>query len=68
FRYYPESERLAAVVPDTPPIATAQELVRLALAAGGADNVTVAVLTWPPPGPAGAPEQQQETEQESQEQ
>jgi serine/threonine protein phosphatase PrpC len=48
FRYRPEAAELAASTPDRAALATAQALVRLALDAGGQDNVTVAVLPFPP--------------------
>jgi serine/threonine protein phosphatase PrpC len=48
FRYRPEAADLAASTPRTGPLETAQTLVRLALDAGGADNIAVAVLRHPP--------------------
>lgn len=48
FRYRPDPAALAAAAPRTAPLDTAQQLVRLALDEGGADNVTVAVLHYPP--------------------
>jgi PPM family protein phosphatase len=54
FRYYPEPADVAALLTDAPPLALARQLVRHALDAGGADNVSVAVLPWPP-----APNQEQ---------
>jgi PPM family protein phosphatase len=61
YRYYPEPADVAALLTDAPPLALAQQLVRHALDAGGADNVSVAVLPWPPaaPAPAAAPKQEQ---------
>jgi serine/threonine protein phosphatase PrpC len=55
FRYYPEPAQLAAVVPDAEPAAVASALVQLALDAGGADNVTVAVVPWSPPDASTTP-------------
>ncbi len=53
FRYRPEAAELAgAAPPRTPPatpLDTARDLVRLALDAGGGDNVTVVLLPFPPP-------------------
>jgi serine/threonine protein phosphatase PrpC len=51
FRYRPAAADLAASTPNDPPLATAQALVRLALDAGGQDNIAVAVLTYPPGTP-----------------
>jgi PPM family protein phosphatase len=48
FRYRPEATALAAATPKTGPLETAQVLVQLALDAGGADNIAVAVLRYPP--------------------
>jgi serine/threonine protein phosphatase PrpC len=48
FRYRPEPADLAAATPRGPALATAGSLVRLALGEGGADNVTVVVLNYPP--------------------
>jgi serine/threonine protein phosphatase PrpC len=48
YRYVPEPAQLAAATPDGRPIEVASALVRLALDAGGQDNVTVAVLPYPP--------------------
>jgi len=48
FRYRPEAAALAAVTPDKPPLETARDLVAFALDAGGHDNITAVVLTYPP--------------------
>jgi serine/threonine protein phosphatase PrpC len=48
YRYVPAPAQLAAATPDGRPIEVASALVRLALDAGGQDNVTVAVLPYPP--------------------
>jgi serine/threonine protein phosphatase PrpC len=44
WNYYPEAARLAAVLPDADPLTAARHLVRLALDAGGRDNITVVVI------------------------
>jgi serine/threonine protein phosphatase PrpC len=52
FRYLPTAAELAAAAVQDPPgtpLALAQMLVRLALDAGGQDNVSVAVLPFPAP-------------------
>jgi serine/threonine protein phosphatase PrpC len=49
FRYRPGPAELAAATPPGAPLDTARSLVRLALDAGGQDNVTVAVLPYPAP-------------------
>jgi serine/threonine protein phosphatase PrpC len=50
WNYLPDATDLAAAVPDAAarPLAAAQKLVRTALDAGGRDNVTVAVIPFPP--------------------
>jgi serine/threonine protein phosphatase PrpC len=48
YRYVPQPGQLADVTPTGPPIEVASALVRFALEAGGQDNVTVAVLPYPP--------------------
>jgi serine/threonine protein phosphatase PrpC len=48
YRYASEPDELAAVTPAGRPIDVASALVRLALDAGGQDNVTVVVLPYPP--------------------
>jgi len=48
FRYRPEPDDLAAATPAGPALSTAQTLVALALAAGGEDNISVAVVPFPP--------------------
>lgn len=48
YRYVPEPAELAAATPSGSPIEAASTLVRLALDAGGQDNVTVVVLPYPP--------------------
>ena len=48
FRYRPEPDDLAAATPAGPALATAQSLVTLALEAGGEDNISVAVVPYPP--------------------
>jgi len=48
FRYRPDPADLAASTPRVGPLETAQTLVRLALDAGGVDNIAVAVLRHPP--------------------
>jgi len=53
FRYKPGAAELAASTPRTGPLETAQTLVRLALDAGGVDNIAVAVLRHPP-SPSGS--------------
>jgi PPM family protein phosphatase len=62
FRYRPDAAELAAATECLPPLATAQALVRLALDAGGSDNVTAAIVPYPPenadpPGDADPPEE-----------
>jgi serine/threonine protein phosphatase PrpC len=49
FRYRPNPVDLAAATPTGTPIEVARALVDLALAAGGEDNVSVAVLPFPAP-------------------
>jgi serine/threonine protein phosphatase PrpC len=49
FRYRPNPVDLAAATPSGTPIDVARALVDLALAAGGEDNVSVAVLPFPAP-------------------
>jgi serine/threonine protein phosphatase PrpC len=51
FRYRPAATDLAASTPRVGPLETAQRLVRLALDAGGVDNIAVAVLAHPPTSP-----------------
>ncbi len=53
-RYRPVVADLAAAAPAGRPLATARHLVQLALDEGGDDNVTVAVLHYPPPLHEGA--------------
>ena len=48
YRYVPQPDQLAQVTPVGRPIDVASALVRLALDAGGHDNVTVVVLPYPP--------------------
>ncbi len=52
WNYLPEAHTLAAAVPDVTkePMTAARTLVRLALDAGGHDNVTVIVIPFPPEG------------------
>jgi serine/threonine protein phosphatase PrpC len=49
FRYRPDPAELASATPSGTPIDVARALVALALAAGGEDNVSVAVLPFPAP-------------------
>lgn len=59
WNYLPAAEQLAAAVPDAAadPVGAARTLVRTALDAGGRDNITVAVIPFPPlrPGPYHSP-------------
>jgi serine/threonine protein phosphatase PrpC len=48
YRYVPQPDQLADATPAGTPIDVASALVRLALQAGGQDNVTVVVLPYPP--------------------
>jgi len=48
YRYLPEPDDLASATPAGRPIDVASALVRLAVDAGGQDNVTVVVLPYPP--------------------
>jgi serine/threonine protein phosphatase PrpC len=48
FKYRPEPADLAAATPRLRPLETVRALVRLALDAGGADNISAAVLPYPP--------------------
>lgn len=48
WNYYPEPSALAAVALNATPRAAAQRLVRLALEAGGHDNITVVVIPFGP--------------------
>jgi PPM family protein phosphatase len=48
YRYAAEADELAAATPVGNPIDVARRLVQFALDAGGGDNVTVIVLTYPP--------------------
>lgn len=48
YRYVPQPDQLADATPAGPPVEVASTLVRLALEAGGQDNVTVVVLPYPP--------------------
>jgi serine/threonine protein phosphatase PrpC len=49
FKYRPEPTELAATTPQLRPLETAQALIAFALEAGGADNISAAVLPYPPP-------------------
>jgi serine/threonine protein phosphatase PrpC len=49
FRYRPDPVELAAATPTGTPMEVARALVELALAAGGEDNVSVAVIPFPAP-------------------
>ena len=49
FRYRPDPADLAAATPAGTPLEVARALVELALAAGGEDNISVAVLPFPCP-------------------
>lgn len=58
WNYADAAEAMAARVPDearTAPLPSAQQLVRFALDSGGHDNVTVAVIPFPPRGVPTAP-------------
>lgn len=48
YRYVPQPDQFADATPAGTPIDVASALVRLALQAGGQDNVTVVVLPYPP--------------------
>jgi PPM family protein phosphatase len=48
YRYVPQPDQLAGATLAGTPIDVASALVRLALHAGGQDNVTVVVLPYPP--------------------
>jgi PPM family protein phosphatase len=49
FKYRPDPTALAATTPALRPLPTAQALIAFALEAGGADNISAAVLPYPPP-------------------
>lgn len=53
WNYLPDAGQLAAAVPDagTTPLAAARDLVRVALQAGGHDNITVVLIPAAPPEP-----------------
>jgi serine/threonine protein phosphatase PrpC len=46
WNYYPEATRLASVMPAADPLTAARHLVRLAVDAGGRDNITVMVIPF----------------------
>ncbi|WP_214417315.1 PP2C family serine/threonine-protein phosphatase [Sphaerisporangium fuscum] len=46
WNYYPEPEALAAPALNDPPLTAARRLVRMAIEAGGHDNITVAVVPF----------------------
>ncbi|GAA4628065.1 hypothetical protein GCM10023196_042890 [Actinoallomurus vinaceus] len=46
WNYYPEATRLASILPAADPLTGARHLVRLALDAGGRDNITVVVIPF----------------------
>jgi serine/threonine protein phosphatase PrpC len=48
FKYRPDPAELAAATPRLRPLETVQALIKLALDAGGADNISAAVLPFPP--------------------
>ena len=48
YKYRPDADQLAALAPRDAPLPTAAALVRFALDCGGADNITVALLPFPP--------------------
>jgi serine/threonine protein phosphatase PrpC len=50
WNHLPEPADLANAIPnDTPPLEAAHALVRIALDGGGQDNITVALIPFPPP-------------------
>jgi serine/threonine protein phosphatase PrpC len=51
WNYLPDADQLAAAVPDagTMPLAAARDLVRIALQAGGHDNITAVLIPVSPP-------------------
>jgi serine/threonine protein phosphatase PrpC len=49
YRYAPDPAGLAAITPPGAPFEVASTLVKLALDAGGQDNVSVIVMPFPPP-------------------
>ncbi len=56
WNYFQTTEQLAAVIPPDvreAPLRAAKELVRIAVQAGGHDNITVAVLPFVTPSPGG---------------
>jgi serine/threonine protein phosphatase PrpC len=55
WNYLPEPADIAAAKPDADPLTVARALLRVALEAGGRDNITVVVIPVPLNGPEYAP-------------
>jgi serine/threonine protein phosphatase PrpC len=53
FKYRPEPADLAATAPHLSPLQTVRALVRFALDAGGADNISAVIVPFPPTLAAG---------------